>query len=142
MQPSYRTLFAGILPLFILSACGGGGGGGGGDDDDSNPLDPTVDYDLAKAQFGTPGVSRTESGSGSDSNGFSWVYSRTFVTLASPDPTGPCLASETQIDDSLTLTEESGFEIVSFGPECFTTSGFIQQTLGIDESNDTDNYTI
>ncbi len=127
--------------ILTLSACGGGGGGGGSDDD-FTPLDTTVDYDLAQAFFGIPGVSRTESGSGSDTDGNSWTYSQTLTTLASPDPGGPCLVSETQTNSTLTLTEAGGFVIVASGPACFTTSGFIQETFDLDESDNPDNYSL
>lgn len=130
-----------LVLCFILglSACGGGGSS---DDDDFTPLDPGVDYDLAKALFGTAGVSRTESGSGSDTNGITWSYSHTSTTLVSPAPGGPCSPTETQQNTSLTLTETGGLVIVSSGPACYSSNGLIQNTLELDISDDPDTYSL
>lgn len=130
LQTIPKVFFFTILS-FWLAACGGGGGGS---DDDPAPLDTTVDYDIFKVLFGTPGVSRTMMGSGPDDGGDIWSINRVITTLVTPDPADPCLAGETQQDDVLTLTDDTGLVTTSAGPACYSISGLIQETLELDET--------
>jgi hypothetical protein len=121
--------------LLIVAGCGGGGGG-------STPLDTTVDYDISKVIFGTPGVSRTMTGSGPDAGGDVWTINRVITTLITPDPADPCLVDETQQDEVLTLTEDTGNVITSAGPSCYTTAGLIQAVFSLDEAAVPRTYTL
>jgi hypothetical protein len=127
------------LSLFLFG-CGGSSGGGG--DDDPTPLDTTVEYDIAKVLFGTPGVTRTLTGSGDASDGSQWTITQVVTTLTTPDPTDPCLPGETQQDDALTLTSDTGLVITSAGPECWTTSGLLQNTFSLDVTDTPELYSI
>ena len=124
------------IVVFTLAACGGGGG------DDFVPLDTTVDYDIAAALFGTSGVSRTLTGSGTDSDGRQWTVDQTRTTRATIDPTGPCLAGETQQDVALTLTVDTGAVVTAAGPSCWTTSGLLHKTLDLDVTDFPKEYSI
>ena len=125
-----RSTIFGIALVLLLTACGGGGGGGGG----FTPIDTTVDYDISKALFGTPGVSRTLTGSGTDAGGDVWTLNRVITTLITPDLADVCLAGETQQDDAFTLTEDTGNVITSAGPSCYTTAGLIQNIFSLNET--------
>jgi hypothetical protein len=129
----YIILLSSIL---FLTSCGGGGGGG----DNFTPLDTTVDYDIAAALFGTPGVSRTFTGGGADSDGNQWTGTRVMTTLATPDLIN-CLLGETQQDDALTLTV-AGSVTTSAGPSCYTTSGLLQRTFSLDVTDSPKEYEI
>lgn len=129
-----------ISSIIFIASCGGSGGGGG--DDDPAPLDTTVDYDIAKVLFGTPGVTRTLTGSGDSSDGSQWTITQVLTTLTTPDPTDPCLPGETQQDDALTLTSDTGLVITSAGPECWTTSGLLQNTFSLDVTDTPESYSI
>jgi hypothetical protein len=106
------------------------------------PLDTTVDYDIAAALFGTTEVSRTLKGDGIASDGRRWTIDQVFTTRVTPDPTGPCLAGETQQDEALTLTSDTGDVITSAGPSCYSTSGLIQNTFELDVTDSSESYSM
>jgi hypothetical protein len=97
-----------------------------------------MDYNIADAIVGTAGVSLIYSGGGTDTEGNEWRIKHILTTRDKPDPAGPCLAGQTQVDGALRLTVNSGGTdgnvVYVTGPSCFTTAGFLQNTLQLEES--------
>ena len=72
MNTKYLKILASLF-IVMLSACGGCSIS---DSDDAFvTLDATVDYDIAMTLFGTPGVARTGSATGTETDGDAWTYS-------------------------------------------------------------------
>lgn len=71
-----NTRFLKILAsLFIVMFSAGGGYSISDSDDAFVTLDATVDYDIAKTLPGTPGVARTGSVTGTETDVGAWTYS-------------------------------------------------------------------